>query len=1302
VASYRQYFSYLAMLDSKARISTRPTGQRESPGAGWDYAPPTRCARCTAHAKNGGGHDSVGRHWCTDRSPWTPIDPRLRLPIRFVREAQNFLSYQRWLVQGWTAADPDYKVNADAGNNFCTWFIYEIVGASGRTLTLRVGAVEADPRACTVTFMQLRDPETGQLRPTFIQGSWCQVGDQLDIGGNSVLTGRVSCRIVANDGFTGLGTPVGTGQTFSVTVDQDVSFAALKARPEDAANAPVAVVYREAYQPEAWYATSEADPMFVVYRSWETSAAPYLADGIVPLADGEGYPARIAWPLEGVTFRLEIDYGAGYQAVSLRGEPMPGGGDYTWPRIVDRGGGTRLYLGSSGARGESWPNLLAGAKRLRIYYGCHVWSSDVEGASSPCQGHCLFCAEDYNKVVPRSGANGTGWAVGPDGEDHAYVCLMRDRLGRDVLSQFEPGHCWLMGWCPYFRPAPALGITQYHWSQLFCEQDTALVQLVAGVSDTNNFQLVRRMSPSFAWLLDRAEAFASPAGNWPLVAPFCGGLGEFQLDTDQASNQLLRWACGAVVNWSLAGRGELYFPELPTSELIWEDARGVLARRVPSNLRTRSQLSGTPWSEAGHLETQLAWWVGMNMLCGVRKDPVGYGSSTLDTGVRGGAAGIEGQGRRQRFNRSTRADIPDVDLARTGTPQHDPGTHHAVVYSSPQLIRNQAWRVLLQLRADGAADYGAKRLGGGSAKIAKLEELGGLLKVELELGDYTLSQSGANQGAPGEDLLVHFTGGGNAVSLHPFYRVGGYYGNADQTGFYPPFAKAIAGDTLRVGDADLWIVGADPCAGSAVPGEVPESGDLPGVGDLAYLKNRDVLWVRDENGILAGSARPLVGQDVSVHTSGVIQDQAAVRVYWCEYGRNTWNAVPASEMLIYRAMGRIWLSESFCKTLPARVCFQILAPIANRTEETPAEVAELVISCMEACDEVLVGAPLAPGGAYTMEADIVLGSGSFTEYEPGQWKPTGSIVSGLHYAAINQVAQPPVSLILETKPSPGKYGDVVAGEGLFRLTSGMAPGRVSVGCISHAELVDRGRVWLTGTLYQLRLEQFLKRLPTDAQIISALIEVTMPAGGLITHSLRHYVMTSLGGDWGIVRDAKNSAKDKFWSEDSMNCAFSFVGERNDGTWEFLGSYLDLGAALKAGQQRVVPCLGFVQALQRSLKNSQYRQICLWVAPNEMPKWVPPAGQLKSNPQKTILNMVRATYETIEQEGWSGNPAVRYGTDTPTAEQVDRMWHNRFALHTSQLDGGQFIFGRLGIQYQLPAEAIQTRMAQGNLPTLIRR
>ncbi len=435
MANYRPAFYFLGTKSNPPL--TLATGQRRSTlltGA-WDYEAQGPCMGCAGHAKtNPNGHTTIGRHFCNANSRYSPLHPAHRLPMRFIRYCQNYLSYQSWLVQGWQAADPTFMLNADAYNNFATWYGFEIKYSYDNTLVLACNGI--DPREVQTFFAGSRgDDPNGPLTWVNGFGSWAQVGDEVEIGGNSVLAGRVRCRVTSFD-FTMLPSMVksGDGSVFAITVDQTVNFADLRADPATD-TIPYVTIFREAYQPEAWMDTSEPSPMFVYYRSMVWDKANFPTNGIFELLDESGGPCRIAQPiadgeltpgLEGLgyrsayngTFKVEIDYGAGFVEIPLR---YAVGNQWAWNRVgigfdpSIRKWHSRVYLGGTLPNGQSINPLTEGAVRVRVYYGAETSDNTRADVSSPCQKRCYHCLEDFNgSIVTGSGVNGVGVYKDPE------------------------------------------------------------------------------------------------------------------------------------------------------------------------------------------------------------------------------------------------------------------------------------------------------------------------------------------------------------------------------------------------------------------------------------------------------------------------------------------------------------------------------------------------------------------------------------------------------------------------------------------------------------------------------------------------------------------------------------------------------------------------------------------------------------------------------------------------------------------------------------------------------------------------
>jgi hypothetical protein len=806
------------------------TGQRESTltEGEWQSEPLPECAGCPAHVSEGGTHPTVGRHYCTANTLSSPLAPQHQFPFEFIRRMQNYLSYQNWLVNGWRAANPGFRVNAIAMNNFATWFIFKIVGASGRTLTLEID--DYDPRDVPIFFASGRsdnDDPFSPLETSTNYGLWCQVGDQVDIGGNSVVSGRISCRIVAPTSFPSVDYPAPAGTTFTITVDQDVSYATLKADP-DSEDAPKAFIYREAFQPELWETIADPTPMACLFRTVEFTP-DQIEDGIITLLNPEDENVRIAYPIYDRevppgytgesnvrgTFKLEINYGAGYQEINIR-EWDGTSGNYSWPRIavthITGGYKTELWLGAVGPLGQTMTNLInESVISVRVYFGYEVANLTVEGARSPCQGRCGHDVRDFSNTVSGITTNGV------DGNN--YYCNARKTTPKLNLDLYRGNACFQMGTCPNFIPATPGRISPYTWSQLYCEQNTKMIQLFPGSPHPSNFAITRNSNPSFHWLANPPEPYVNPRGYYAWTEPFeCGKFGFWSIFVDEDDNSNIVFQRGAIYNYDSFVRPFLIFPTLFTGD-SYNDMKGLFPRKT--SLVNHTQLENTAYGTDSLNQRMSNWWRGIQAAASVFRDARDYGP-TISFSNRS-IPGIEGQNRIQRFNRSTVAYIPKIDKSIL---EYQPRTavHCALVKTSPATIDGFDYQLEIQLRADGQSDYGAKRTNNRAvnALIKRVESLGDKkYRIHYMVAPWTLSN-----GVLGGDELYTFYGGGNMCQLTPdIFGVRGHYQTANDNVYGGPFCKTIPGDTIKfkshpgINQSDsFYVLEAEPCSGDSVIG----------------------------------------------------------------------------------------------------------------------------------------------------------------------------------------------------------------------------------------------------------------------------------------------------------------------------------------------------------------------------------------------------------------------------------------------------------------------------------------------------
>ena len=851
MADYSSLFTEMAGKINTA--TTRTTGEREPTlvsGATWDIAAPEVCKGCTAHstASPPGTHPVVGRHFCTYPSAITPILASQRFPMSLCRKLEWFLHLQNRVANGWMAADPSLQLNGSAANNFATWYTWNLIGVSGNVLTFDTGSGALDPRNVRTSFSNVRsDTDDASSAFTYSDewGAWCQVGDQVTIGGNSVVAGRICADIIAYD-LSNV-----SGGSATITINQDAGLALTKINPYSS-DKPTITVWREAYHPEKWPVMWEPSPLYSVENVLEVQDANFPTNGVFDLLDAQGHATAIAVPtgdyepLPGNTAPTSL-YGTFQVLVRVNGLDL----DYTpslrildaankvyrWPRVVatrvDGAWSTKFYAGALDSSGNAQTNLLDKATKITIRYRYRVADASVTDAVCTCQDHCLWDCEDFNKLVGTSSGLGSGQGVGVDASGRHHYCQYRSVVPTANISAYVPGGCYQMGSCPYFIPGEQGHVTPEFWGYIFSGQNTFIKQLVAGISGTGNFLIERGTVPSLMWLAGHPDMYASPGGFFPGIQPQCGPFIYYWTETNILNGELLlNYAAGSIYNYNMVPAlvSTMVYPNYPAATM------GVFPRQISSEFVPNDQFSSGPYD----IYNLLSWWRLGRRTAVSFKDISIYGDS-LSKSVRP-SGDIEGENKIQRFNKTTELFIANISTTITDTPQPSTVSHYVNFLKTPQvLVGGKTSSVTLQIVADGAADHGQKYVGdtGGNAQIHRVESLGnGVYRLHCMIGGcYTVSNIVSNDDGSlgGMDQLTTFWGSGNVAALQYPYAMNSHYNDNSLKGVGGACQRAQEGDTIHMlssallGNAHFWVKAVHPSSGDSVSGMTSDTGVLSGV-----------------------------------------------------------------------------------------------------------------------------------------------------------------------------------------------------------------------------------------------------------------------------------------------------------------------------------------------------------------------------------------------------------------------------------------------------------------------------------------
>ena len=787
---------------------------------------------CPAHTSEGGTHDVPGCHYCSSNSATNPITSTYRYDADAYDAACTILKYLQW-IGGGTSFSGLYTLNGAGYNNFTTLHTWEIASTSGRTFVLNADS-EHDPRQITTFFFGAFTPGEG-IEWTSSSGCWGIPGDRIFITGNSTCAGRIMATILSVD-YSGLSTPITGTQQWSITVDQDAGFVDTPSDPLDS-TLPTCWIGREAFRPELFpYVSDPRDRFFVTTTIESVPDDTYWVSstGVITIKNGGGSNVQIAFPTADReptpgtnratyivgSFKLEVDYndGQGYTDItsSLRSytedEQF-----YRWPRIVGTSDGsytTKIYLGPLDVDGAAQTNLLSGAIGIRIRSGIESASNDrsVAGAHMPNEGHCYEELEDKNGVLGSTGVNGT--RINSDGKH--YYCNKRASVPKAFLDAFSnsPDHgCWETN-CPLFKPPyDPHRMGQANWDLLLISQNETIVQLAPGSSNNSNFTHERIWAPAIFWLMNSSGYYNSSPQYYATAASISSGKYVYVSgsETDVDGNESFVVVKGAILNENY----DSY------SALDWDTNRwpsgidGILPTRLGTTYSTLMEYFPSVVSSTYITSGDAQRWIGSRRPMLAVRDARSYGGGLSFTNR--STAGLEGQARVQRMGERYMF-IPQIRKSTPGLKQpYLTYGDYATVYGSNQTFYGQTdIRVLVNVIAEGASDFGNKRLGGGTnGQIYSIALDAGLYRIDCSPGLLNSSVSGVQS-----DSIVPFFTSGNVVhSPYPYYPNYSFYNEYNNKTLGSHDQKAVPGNTLEFLDGNLqgkrfWVKKVSPHAGT--------------------------------------------------------------------------------------------------------------------------------------------------------------------------------------------------------------------------------------------------------------------------------------------------------------------------------------------------------------------------------------------------------------------------------------------------------------------------------------------------------
>lgn len=105
--------------------------------------------------------------------------------------------------------------------------------------------------------------------------------------------------------------------------------------------------------------------------------------------------------------------------------------------------------------------------------------------------------------------------------------------------------------------------------------------------------------------------------------------------------------------------------------------------------------------------------------------------------------------------------------------------------------------------------------------------------------------------------------------------------------------------------------------------DTPSEFTLSSSGYPDYAKKRDVCKLIDESGLLAARVDTLAGQTINFYYNGAVYYPEGLAVEWTTYTVDAWTALSSTDYVSTHGLGKIYIAQSFCATLPERVCFRM-------------------------------------------------------------------------------------------------------------------------------------------------------------------------------------------------------------------------------------------------------------------------------------------------------------------------------------------------------------------------------------------
>lgn len=888
VADYSQSFN--DDIDGKRSvIAANPTGFLEPAGVEYDSIPQRGCEACAGHVANGGDHETVDRHFCTVATAQPPFADKYLYRMDVIRQSQAMLHYFQWIV-GWKESFTDYLIGGLGHGAWAQGPIFPIIAASGNQLTLRCNSI--DPRNYLIA--SYIDPDDDIPPPTVIAvtGMIPAPGDMVDFGGSTVLAGRLRCKVVSVD-FNGLPDTPGAFDTFTVTVDQDVSYA-MTPPSVPAPALPNCLIWREGLEPERWIEPKENLPMFVVPREsvfeiWQEGddevGEKFMQDEPLPLLDADellclnAFPVATQQETRGTLRVWKSTDGIAWTEITSSAI-----GRFVVTQVSDVHRETHLWLGGTRWDGDDQANLISGSRYVRVWHNPHVDDSAVVGAYSPCNDRCQHARRDYNNVI----ANATGFDgfdIDPSGSH--WFCARRNNplVKPENLAAFTH-NCAQAGSCGGFEERSPQSLDENILFQISSAQNATTVKKIPGLADLDNYTIRRINTPSLCWLLNAPAAYKSKGGFYQNeVFPNAGGYVMRITDKIKSSGDIrIDAIAGAIWN---------YIADGGTVPCDWETNRfgndehnlhGILKRRIPDALIPHTQMND-PWNFLGeaffdphHNQTVERF---LRRIPTVKKDATAPGEDAADD-VRD-VAGLEGENRLQR-TRTYRKHVIAISKG-IATAQGRLGYETATEF--PQVDgTDEEIRVRVRLRAGGRETFGVKRHG----RVLLCEKVSSVnYRIHCYPGLYVVSQTINPPLLPSYDATAHFYASGNIVELPEPYRPNGSYYNSPREKMTAGSAayKAIHGDTIEFDSMPgrkFYILRAEAGVGidfspyslngislGGNPTYDPNNEFGAGIIDRGYYKRCDLLTIQDAgDGILVQRFNTLGEDEFEISTDGVI------------------------------------------------------------------------------------------------------------------------------------------------------------------------------------------------------------------------------------------------------------------------------------------------------------------------------------------------------------------------------------------------------------------------------------------------